>query len=239
MDEIRWFIFLSFAGLWVCLIRPDAFEMMRKDVLQCYRLLYILSMLASTYAIGAGLKYSGLGPEWLRWHAGDLLYPILFAWLYQRVKLHRMRPSENLAGMRQNFSRRVIAWRSGLLVGLTVCLVYEMVVTPLLARWVGPIPFVGGEIDPFDIFVYLAGFMVGYFILARAIVIGHREFQELDVEEVTTLQPTVKTAAPAAARRRPAELPEAWQAVLDGRGAAPVGSGRPTRRRHRKRTGKR
>lgn len=123
---------------------------------------------ASLCAIGGGLKFLELGPEWVRFHISDLGFPFAVAYL---VCARREGSFWVDAKSRVDSAKATLEvgrwWRLGMVLALGLSITYEivsgLVVAELRSRGIGPVAGVGG-FDVVDIVCSTVGAALGYLL---------------------------------------------------------------------------
>lgn len=81
------------------------------------------------YGVGAGLKFAGLGPDWVRWHMSDIGFPLFAAMVFSgkvAAQFHWDQSSMSSLECAERAVRFGGVWRRGVVMGLIASFAYEV-----------------------------------------------------------------------------------------------------------------
>ncbi|HET9412375.1 MAG TPA: hypothetical protein VFO38_06090 [Candidatus Saccharimonadales bacterium] len=123
----------------------------------------------SLYGLGTGLKFAQVGPEWVRWHMGDIGFPLFAAVIFSRGVAARFSWDRSMPKLER--AERAVqyggVWRRGALIGFVVSVGYEVLAGAIIFKLKQENPDskeelgVGG-FDWWDIAHYGLGALIGW-----------------------------------------------------------------------------
>ncbi len=152
------------------------------------------AILMMLYPLGNALKFGLVGPVWLRWHLGDIGFPVAIAYVAWKLLVSKHMPIDAKLKSEQwrQAIRRANAWIVVLVVAIGVSFAYEIMtgfIVGILKRNDPTRPLNIGEFDWVDIACYTAGGLLAIGILVLWRRRARRIWQEVLVAERSVIGP--------------------------------------------------